>query len=35
VIEQVWLGGTLTVEAGKKKFTGTVSEKGVSTFKNE
>jgi hypothetical protein len=35
VIEQAWLGGTLTVRAGKNTFTGGVSEKGTATFKNE
>jgi hypothetical protein len=35
VIEEAWLGGTLTVRAGKKTFTGTVSEKGAATFRNE
>lgn len=35
VIEQAWLGGTLTVRAGKKTFTGGVSERGAATFKNE
>ena len=35
VIEQAWLGGTLTVRAGKKTFTGRVSETGAATFKNE
>lgn len=35
LIEQGWLGGTLTVRAGKKTFTGSVSEAGAATFKNE
>lgn len=35
VIEQAWLGGTLTVRAGKKTFSGSVSEKGTATFRNE
>lgn len=35
VVEQAWLGGTLTVRAGKKTFTGSVSEKGAATFRNE
>jgi len=35
VIEQRWLGGTLTVRAGKSVFTETVSKKGLVTFKNE
>lgn len=35
VVEQAWLGGTLTVRAGKRTFTGSVSETGAATFKNE
>jgi len=35
VIEQAWLGGNLTVRAGKATFTASVSEKGVATFTNE
>ncbi len=35
VIEQSWLGGELTVRAGKAVFTATVSDKGVATFTNE
>ncbi len=35
VVEQAWLGGTLTVRAGKKTFTGSVSERGAATFRNE
>jgi hypothetical protein len=35
VIEQPWLGGTLTVRAGKSVFTATVTETGLATFKNE
>lgn len=35
VIEQAWLGGKLTVRAGKRSFTGSVSESGAATFKND
>ena len=35
IIEQRWLGDTLTVRTGKSVFTATVSEKGLVTFKNE
>ncbi len=35
VIEQAWLGGTLTVRAGKGVFATTVSENGAATYKNE
>ncbi|MDA1138630.1 MAG: hypothetical protein O3B01_08610 [Planctomycetota bacterium] len=35
VIEQAWLGGTLTVRAGKSVFTAAVSEAGAATFKTE
>ena len=33
VIDQAWLGGTLTVRAGKQTFTGNVSKDGIATFK--
>ena len=35
IIEQAWLGGTLTVRAGKTVFSSTVSDQGIATFKNE
>jgi len=35
VIEHAWLGGTLTVRAGKRAFRATVSEAGVASFTNE
>ncbi len=35
IIEQAWLGGTITVRAGKSLFTSTVDEKGHATFRNE
>jgi len=34
-IEQVWLGGKLTVRAGGAKFAAMVSDTGIATFENE
>ena len=35
VIEQEWLGGTMTIRAGNSIFKGTVDDQGLSMFKNE
>lgn len=35
VIKQSWLGGSITVRAGKATFTSTVTDKGIATFKND